>query len=237
MIKRLTPGGRNLSLKTISVIFILGVAYYVFSIYFSDKNVSERELVSMLRSGNEDILVLRKYLNHHDQKVDVDYDRALMIAAKLDQKYLDKAIQYYVTGQLILNVSTANYILEKIPSDSIHENYAAGRIYSTNEFGRYDIDKAVLHLQYSAMRRDKNAAADLSRIYSRYNCYVEAITWAREANKRESISKCTELPVNIDLLSGEDFSATIYNEKELVRAKKDHRVPILKSSQQCIFIK
>ena len=226
-----------MSLKTIFMIFILGLSYYVMSIYYSDKKVSERELVSMLRSGDEDIIILRKYLNHHDQKVDSDYDKALMIAAKLDQKYLDKAIQYYVAGQLILDVSTANIILEKLPSDSIRENYAAGRIYSTDEFEKYDLDKAVLHLQYSAMRRDKNAAADLSIMYSRYNCYVEAITWAREANKRGSSSKCTELPVNINLLSDEEFRATIYNEEELEKSKKDNRMPILKSSKQCRIIK
>ena len=131
-----------MSLKTISMIFILGLSYYVMSIYYSDKKVSERELVSMLRSGDEDIIILRKYLNHHDQKVDANYDKALMIAAKLDQKYLDKAIQYYVAGQLILDVSTANIILEKLPSDSIRENYAAGRIYSTDEFEKYDLDKS-----------------------------------------------------------------------------------------------
>ena len=87
------------------------------------------------------------------------------------------------------------------------------------------------------MRRDKNAAADLSRLYGRYNCYVEAITWAREANKRGNSSKCTELPVNINLLSDEEFCATIYNEEELENANKDNRMPILKSSKQCKIIK
>ena len=187
----------------------------------------------MLDSGNHELSVLKKYLDHHNQKTDPDYDMALRLAARLDAAYLQTLTEYYANGLILLDTATAELILQQLPSESIHANQAAGRIYATREFNKYNPRKAVEHLEYAALRGDNNAAASLSRIYTQHNCYGGAITWAREANKRDLSSECTQLPVDMNLLNGDELDATVYNETELDRADAEKRLPVLRYSNRC----
>lgn len=216
------------------VVFLLaGAIAYALSIYYSDKNRSERAYQAMLASGQTELAVIQNYLDHHSQKTDDEYDYALRLAAALDSRYLDKVIDYYTSGRLILDTATADIILQQLPSDSIKTNYAAGRIYATNEFNRYHPRKAIKHLEYAALRGDYNAAASLSKIFTQYKCYVGAITWARQANKRDVSSECTQLPVNMNRLNEDEVDATVYNEQEFEIAEREKRLPVLKYARAC----
>lgn len=224
-------------LRITGAILTLSLFAYLLSIYFSGINSSERNFNAMLISGKSDLKIIENYLKHHNQVTSSDYDKALQLVAQLDEKYLEQVIHYYSTGSLILNTSTADLILQKLPSESSNINFAAGRIYATKEFNQYKPKKAVIHLEYAALRGNKNAAAPLSKIYSRSNCYIEAITWAKQANKRGSSSECTQLPINVNLLSEKQWSAVLYNEDELESANKANRLPILHYSDTCIISK
>ena len=223
-------------LKTTLSILILGALAYFFTVYYSDKNVSEREFSHMLDSEKYDLKVIDNYLNHHDQAIDEDFDKAIQIAATLDAKYLDLIAHYYAIGNLVINTSTANLVLQHLPTESIELNYTAGRIYASNEFNHQNLKKAIKHIEYAALRGNKNAAADLSMIYTQANCYIEAITWAKQANKRSISTECTKLPVNINLLSEEEWKSVIYNEEELETAEAHNRLPVLRYSEQCNII-
>jgi hypothetical protein len=59
------------------------------------------------------------------------------------------------------------------------------------------------------------------------------VTWAREANKRDISSECTQLPVNMNLLNAAELQATVYNETELDMAKDEKRLPVLRYSTRC----
>ncbi|MDH5573749.1 MAG: hypothetical protein OEY89_18435 [Gammaproteobacteria bacterium] len=214
-------------------ILLLCLSGYVLSVYYSDKRVSERDFSAMLASGHNDLVIIENYLKHHNQFTDVDYDQALRIAASLDAKYLDEIIHYYTIGNLVLRTSTAELILQQLPSDSIQLNYAAGRIYASSEFNQYRPKKAVKHLEYAALRGDKNSAATLSEMYTQASCYIEAITWAKQANKRATSSECTQLPVNINLLKPRQLDAVFHNEDELEAAEKNNRLPVLHYSEHC----
>lgn len=207
------------------------------AVYSSDKNISEREFSAMLDSGNYDLTIIDNYLNHHDQRTDTGVDQAIQIAATLDAKYLDLIAHYYAIGNLLINTSTANLVIQNLPSTSVEFNYTAGRIYASNEFNHQNLQKAVKHLEYAALRGNKNAAADLSAIYTQASCYTEAITWAKQANKRNTSSKCSQLPVNINLLNQEEWRDVLYNEEELETASASNRLPILRYSEQCSLIK
>ena len=187
----------------------------------------------MLDSGNYDLDIIDNYLNHHDQRTDAEYDNAIQLAATLDAKYLDQIAHYYAIGNLLINTSTANLFLQNLPSESIEFNYTAGRIYASNEFNHYNLKIAVKYLEYAALRGIKNAAADLSMIYTEANCYIEAITWAKQANKRSTSSECTKLPVNINLLSEKQWKDVLYNEEEFEAAEASNRLPVLRYSEQC----
>jgi len=218
-------------------IIVVSVLVYILSVYYSDKNISEREFSAMLESGNYDLAIIDNYLDHHDQRIDAGVDKAIQIAATLDSKYLDLIAHYYAIGNLLINTTTANLVIRNLPSVSTELNYTAGRIYATNEFNHKNLQKAVKHLEYAALRGNKNAAADLSNIYTQASCYIEAITWAKEANKRSTSSECTKLPVNINRLSPEEWRSVIYNEEELETAKAGNRLPSLRYSEQCDLIK
>ena len=224
-----------MSLKNTLYILILCLVTYGLSIYYSGKNTSERDYTAMLASGKRDLAIIESYLKHHHQETDVLYDKALSLAAELDVKHLDEIIHYYSIGNLVLDTSSANLILKQLPSDSVPMNYAAGRIYSTNEYNHYNPQKAVTHLEYAALRGDRNAAATLTEIYTRSHCYVEAVTWAKEANKRDTSSECTKLPVNINLLNEKQYDAVLFNEDELDAAQKSERLPNLRYSDQCVI--
>ena len=212
---------------------MVSVFAYLLSVYYSDKNVSEREYSAMLESANYDLAIIDNYLAHHDQRIDEGVDTAIQIGATLDTRYLDLIAHYYAIGNLLINTTTANLIIQNLPSTSIELNYSAGRIYASNEFNHHNLQKAVEHLEYAALRGNKNAAADLSKIYTQASCNIEAITWAREANKRSTSSECTKLPIDINQLSAEQWSSVIYNEEELETAQADNRLPNLRYSQQC----
>lgn len=222
--------------KTTLFILISGVLVYTLSVYYSDKNISEREYSEMLDSGNNDLVIIDNYLNHHDQRTDEGYDKAIQLAAMLDIKYLDQVAHYYAIGNLLINTSTANLVIQNLPSGSIELNYTAGRIYASNEFNLHDPEKAVNYLEYAALRGHKNAAADLSMIYTRSKCYIEAITWAKQANKRSTSSECTKLPININLLSQQQWRDVLYNEKELEAAEASNRLPVIRYSEHCNII-
>lgn len=191
----------------------------------------------MLDSGNYDLTIIDNYLEHHDQRTDEGFDQAIQIAASLDAKYLELVAHYYAIGNLLINTATANLVIQNMPSESIELNYTAGRIYASNEFNHQNLQKAVELMEYAALRGSKNAAADLSAIYTQASCYVEAITWAKVANKRSITSECTKLPININLLSEEEWKKVIYNEDELESATASNRLPVLRYSEQCFVIK
>ena len=222
-------------LKT-TLFIIISLVAYTLSDYYSDRRTSQRELIAMFESANTNLTIIENYLKHHNQETDSDYDKALHLAAELDTKYLNEIVDYYSIGNLILNTSAAHLILQQLPSESINLNYTAGRIYSSSEFSRYDPLKAVEHLKYAALRGSANAAASLSEIYTKSNCYIEAITWAKQANKRALTTVCSQLPVNVDLLNEEQWSAVIYNEDELITAERDKRLPELRYSENCNII-
>lgn len=222
-----------MSLKSSLLILAFCILAYSLSVFYSAKNRSERDFNAMLDSGSNNLSVIENFLKQHNQKTDLDYDKALQLAASLDAKYLDEIIHYYAIGNLIFDTKTARIILRQIPSDSVKLNYAAGQIYASNEFNLHNPHKAVTHLEFAAMRGDRNAAASLSKMYTQSNCYIEAITWAKQANKRASSSECTKLPVNINLLSEKQYDAVIYNEDELKAAEKNNRLPELHYSEQC----
>lgn len=217
-------------LSTILSICILTVS---FSYYYSDKNTSQRDFVHMLNTHTTDLQIIRNYLKHHEQDNSLLYLNAIQLAANLDNSYLDSVLDYYTTGRLILKTDTARLITSKLPSDSVKLNHAAGNIYATHEFQLYNPSKAVKHLEYAALRGDTNAAATLANVYANAKCYIEAITWARVANKRDNSSDCSRLPVNINILSDEELDATIKNENELARADRENRLPLLIYSKYC----
>lgn len=208
---------------------------YILTVYYSDRNVSERDFSTMLDSAIYDLEIIDKYLDHHDQKTDTDYDKAIQLAARLDSKYLDKIAHYYAIGNLLITTSTADLFIQNLPSESIEFNYTVGRIYASEEFNQKNLQKAVEYLEYAALRGNKNAAADLSMLYTQYNCYIEAITWAKQANKRDNSSECSKLPVNINLLSDQQWRDVLFNEEELAAAEASNRLPVLHYSQQCII--
>ena len=222
-------------LKT-ALFIIISLFAYALSDYYSDRSTSQRELSAMYESGDINLAVLENYLNYHHQETDTDFDKALHLAAELDTKYLEDIVDYYSKGNLILNTSAAQLIIQQLPSESINLNYTAGRIYSSNEFSRYDPLKAVEHLEYAALRGSGNAAASLSEIYTKSNCYIEAITWAKQANKRIITSVCTELPVNVELLNEDQWNAVVHNEDELITAENEKRLPVLRYSNNCNII-
>jgi hypothetical protein len=224
-----------MSVKTSLYILIFFLFTYLLSIYYSGKNTSEREFSTMIESGNNDLAILENYLNHHDQKIDLNYDKALALAANLDVKYLDELIHYYTIGNLVLTTSSAELILQQLPSESIQLNYAAGRIYASREFNHYIPHKATRHLEYAAIRGDKNAAAIISELYALANCNAEAISWAKQANKQGARSDCAKLPVDIDQLNDKQLDIVIYNENEFEAAKKASRLPELHYSDACVL--
>lgn len=221
------------------IILLLDVVFIVYlaSVYFSDKKTSERNFNNMLITGNIDISIIENYIKHNPQYEGEYFNKAMLLAAELDDKYLDKLITLYSRGEILLTTSTAKLILNKLPSDSININYVAGRIYSSNEFNEYNPQKAVKLLNYAALRDNKNAAEILSQIYTQSNCYIEAITWAKQANKRGISSECTELPVNVNLLTDDEWDAVVYNEDEIESAIKSKRLPKLRYSDKCIITK
>jgi|GEM_PF-5811060 len=219
-------------LKT-TLFIIISIFAYALSGYYSDRSTSQRELSAMYESGDINLAILENYLNHHNQETDTDFDKALHLAAELDTKYLEDMVDYYSKGNLVLNTSAAHHILQQLPSESINLNYTAGRIYSSNEFNRHEPLKAVKHLEFAALRGNGNAAASLSEIYTKSNCYIEAITWAKQANKRILTTVCNQLPVNVELLNEEQWSAVIHNEEELITAEREKRLPELRYSENC----
>ena len=220
-------------LKRILLVLSFGIIIYGISVYFSGSNVSQRDFDAMLSANKTDLTIIENYLNHHNQKTDIDYDKALLLAASLNNHYLQKVIDSFSAGNILLNTSTADLIIKQLPSSSTAHNYAAGRIFATNEFNHYQPEKAVKHLEYAALRGSRNAAATLTTLYAGANCYVEAITWAREANKRDVSSECTQLPVNINSLNEEQLGLIAYNEIELEIAAKENRLPELRYSSDC----
>lgn len=219
--------------RTAFFILVIGIFACALWFFYSDKYASERAFNAMLDSGHYELSTIKAYLEHHNQKTDVDYDRALRLAARFDAGYLKTVTELYANGRIILDTTTADLILQQLPAESIQLNEAAGRIYATNEFNRYDPRKAVEHLEFAALRGDNNAAASLSQIFTRHNCYVGAVTWAREANKRDISSECTQLPVNMNLLNAQELEATVYNENELDMAGEENRLPVLHYSTRC----
>lgn len=221
-------------LKFITTALMTGCTIIALSLYyFSDKKISERDFLHMLDSETTDLDTIDNYLQHHGEITSLHYVNALQLAANLDSAYLDKVIDYYTTGRLILKTDTARLILQQLPSDAVNINHAAGNIYATNEFQLYDPQKATQYLEFAALRGDRNAAASLTSLYTNASCYIEAITWARVANRRDSSSECSQLPVDINLLSDEELDATIENEKELSRAVTENRLPELHYSKNC----
>jgi len=219
--------------RIIVLLLITGAIVFGLSFFYSDKYVAEREFNTMVDSGHYQLATIEKYLAQHNQKTDENYDKALRLAAGLDSTYLKRVTELYAKGLIILDTATADRILQQLPSDSIAANQAAGQIYATNEFNHYDPRKAVKYLEFAALRGDYNAAASLSKIFTQHNCYVGAITWAREANKRDIISECTQMPVDMNQLCAEDLQATVYNENELDMARDEKRLPVLRYSKQC----
>ena len=219
-------------LYVISVVILLLTG----SVYFSDKNTSSRKLAAMLENDAADPDIILAYLSHHQHDVDSHYDNALQLIALQSSKHLNEVINYYTHGSFILNVSTADKILEQLPSDSTAINHAAGRIYATQEFGRYDPAKATQHLGYAALRGNKDAAETLSIIYTQSDCLVEAITWAKVANSRDTTSECTKLPVDMQRLNDNEWDAVVHNEQALEIAAKNNTVPLLKYSSRCTLI-
>lgn len=221
--------------KTVYFI-ITAIAFVSFlSLFYSGKAISERNFRNMLENNEIKLDVIDDYLAHHEQRTDEGVDLALQLAATMDTQYLDPIAHYYSIGNMLINMSTAKLFIQNLPSESIDYNYTVGRIYSSKEFNQYNPDKAVMHLDYAALRGNLNAAADLSKLYTEASCYVEAITWAKQANKKANRSECTKLPVNINLLSDEQWQDVIFNEEELEAAKSQNRLPKLRYSDQCSF--
>jgi hypothetical protein len=224
---------KNMLSRTVILILIAGAIAYGLSAFYSDKYVSEREFNAMLDSGHHELAIIKNYLDHHNQKTDLNYDTALRLAARYDAGYLQTVTEHYANGLILLDTATAALILQQLPSESLATNQAAGRIYLTNEFNQYNPRKAVEHLEFAALQGDLNAAASLAKIFTQHNCYVGAVTWAREANKRDISSECTQLPVNMNLLNAAELQATVYNETELDMAKDEKRLPVLRYSTRC----
>ncbi len=219
--------------KILSAAVVISGVLFALSLYYSDRRVSERDYRQMLASGEIELSVIENYLQHHEPVIDSMYNQAVQLAASQDPKHLDLVIDYYTTGRLILKTSTAQLILDRLPSTSIKINHAAGKIYATEEFNLYDPVKAVQLLEYAALRGDWNAAASLAKLYAKASCHVGAVTWAREANRRDITSECSSLPVNINLLSEDELDAATDNEIELARAEKEKRLPLLRYSGSC----
>jgi len=221
------------SIKIVLYIISVTILLLTSSIYFSEKNSSERKFLNMLKNNALDSEIIWNYLSHHQHKIDSYYDTALQLAALDNIKYLHEVIYYYTHGSFILNVSTANRILQQLPSSSTAINHAAGRIYSTHEFGHYNLNQAAHHLEYAALTGDKNAAETLSIIYAESACLVEAVTWAKVANSRDLSSECSKLPVDVNRLSNEEWDAVIYNEEALEKSIKNNSIASLKYSSDC----
>ena len=207
------------------------------SVYYSDKNISEREYATMLAHGDMNIMIIENYMTHHNHDIDWKYDQALRLALLLDKKHLAEIINYYSNGTLRLDIDTANIILQQLPSNSIAINHVVGKILASNEFSQYNPVQAVKHLEYAALRDDKNAAETLSQLYTQAECYIEAITWAKAANKRALSSECTQLPIDVNLLSEEQWDAVLYNEKALEYSYKNKLAAKLKYSTNCRLAK
>lgn len=222
-----------LSIKNFLYILILCVLVIAACYYLSDKKTSERDYFSMIHQGNIKLETIHNYLTHHNHSTDWEYDQALRLAIKQDIKYLPEILEHYNNGSLRLDTATANIIIQQLPSDSKVINYAAGRIFSSNEYGHFDVIKATAHLEYASLRGDKNAAEILFQLYSEKECYVEAITWAKVANSRDISSECTQLPVDVNLLTEQQWDDVLYNEEELEQARKNNRIAKLKYSKQC----
>ena len=226
-----------MSFKIILYALFITTIIYTASIYYSDKNISEREYTTMLAHGDMDISVIENYMTHHQHAVDWEYDQALRLALLLDKKYLNEVVNYYSNGTLRLDIDTANFILQQLPSESIAINQVAGRILATNEFSHYDPFRAVKYLEFAALRGDKNAAETLSQLYTQAECYIEAITWAKVANTRDLSSECTQLPIDVNLLNEKQWDAVLYNEQELESSAKNNNIAKLKYSANCTLKK
>lgn len=209
-------------------LLVVAVSYYL-----SDKKTSERDYFSMIHQDIIKLETIQNYLTHHNHATDWEYDQALRLALQQDLEYLPEILEHYTNGTLRLDTATANIIIQQLPSDSILINYAAGRIFSSDEFGHYNARKATIHLEYASLRGDKNAAEILSQLYTRKECYVEAITWAKVANSRDISSECTGLPVDVNLLTEQQWDDVLYNEEALLQARKNKLIAKLKYSQQC----
>ena len=218
------------------IIFVsLFLLMLVFSalFYFSDKNISERKYNEMIEHGGNNIEIIKNYMSHLQHDLDWEYDQALRLAVSMDISYLDEIIDYYANGTFRLDTTTADIILKQLPSKSILINYVVGRIYSTNEFGHHNPVKSVIHLEFAALKGDKNAAEVLSQHYTHAECHIEAITWAKVANSRNLSSECTQLPIDVNLLTEQQWDAVLYNEDALDIAGKNNTMAKLKYSEQC----
>jgi len=213
------------------VAFLLSLSVGMY--YFSSKNTSERQLNNMLEMGDVDIEILKSYLDTHDYLVDWQYDKALNIAALVDDSYLKQIIKYYADGSFSLSLDAANRIITSLPSDSIETNLSAGRIYSTDEFGLLDLKKSVKYLELSALRGSKDAAEYLAVIYKKSECLVEAATWSKIANTRKTISECGKIIVDINRLNEGEWDSVLYNVDAIRDSYQSNIIANIKYSANC----
>lgn len=201
--------------------------------YFSDENISERQLNAMLETGEMNIEILNSYLDSHDYETDWQYDKALNLAALISEKRLAQLTQYYADGSFQLTMKTANKIINSLPSDSVNMNLSAGRIFLTDEFGMRNLKKSVSHLEYAALRGNQNAAEYLALMYKDANCLSEAATWSKIANTRKTISECGQIIVDVNLLNSEEWDAVLYNVDAIRDSYKTGTIASLKHPGTC----
>ena len=151
----------------------------------------------------------------------------------VNSSYLKKIIKYYADGSFSLSLDAANKIILSMPSDSVETNLSAGRIHSTDEFGLLDLKKSVKYLEFSALRGNKNAAEYLAVIYKKSECLVEAVTWSKIANTRDTVSECGKIIVDINRLNEDEWDSVLYNVDIIRDSYQSNIIANLKYSVNC----
>lgn len=214
-------------------VILLAVAALVFSgFYFSEGKRASRAYKSMLNRGDMNLPVIDAYIKTREVP-GPPYYQALNLAAILDDNYLEKVVELYAAAQILLQTGTAERILALLPSESITVNTAAGRLMADAYYGYENPQQAMRLLEYSALRKDQDAALYLSELFRRFNCPIGTANWARIANERDDIAECAMITIETTSLDENDWQKVLDNESRLKSAWKTGAVPTLEYSADC----
>ncbi|HEY9050829.1 MAG TPA: hypothetical protein VIQ03_04750 [Gammaproteobacteria bacterium] len=219
--------------KNIIVVFVLASVVAALFLYYSPANRTERNYAAMREEGRIDLTVLDAYIQLHESRDNVEYNRALNQAALVDDRYLQKAVERYASGSFILFTDTAERILSRLPSESVELNLVAGRIYATEEFGMQNLEKAAHYLSYAALRGNDPAAKHLANVYLKSNCPVEAATWASVVNANENASQCERIALDVNQFSEAEWLSILMNADKLLQARATGKVANIEFKTSC----